>query len=162
MTDQRRKRALQLYLQSSFSPDIQGLRALAVTLVFAYHLFPTSLPGGFVGVDVFFVISGYLITGLLLKDLNSSGRIALLDFYGRRVKRLLPAASAVLVAVAFLHPLLPTARWEGLSQQIAASALYYQNWLLGLQSVDYLTADADPGPLQHFWSLAVEEQYYIV
>ena len=161
MTDERRQHRLRLHTQNSFSPDIQGLRAVAVALVFVYHLFPSSLPGGFVGVDVFFVISGYLITGLLLKDLASKGRIGLLAFYGRRVKRLLPAASAVLVTVGCFHFLLPTSTWEHLSQQLIASALYYQNWWLGLQSVDYLGSEVTPGPLQHFWSLAVEEQYYI-
>ena len=161
MTEEGRQRRLRLHTQNSFSPDIQGLRAVAVVLVFAYHMFPSSLPGGFVGVDVFFVISGYLITGLLLKDLARNGRIGLLAFYGRRVKRLLPAASAVLIAVGCFHWLLPASTWDGLSQQLTASALYYQNWWLGLQSVDYLGSEVAPGPLQHFWSLAVEEQYYI-
>src|SRR5262245_44157507 len=82
--------------ERGFRPDIQGMRALAVGMVVIYHLYPSLLPGGFAGVDVFFVISGFLITGHLLREYHKTGRVALLDFWGRRAKRLVPAAALVL------------------------------------------------------------------
>ena len=145
-----------------FRPEIQGLRAVAVSSVLFYHVWPALLPGGFVGVDVFFVISGYLITEVLLRDVKASGRIGIVRFYGRRIKRLLPAATLVLVVTAACYPLLPVVSWEEHSEQILASTLYYQNWWLGLQAIDYLASERAPGVLQHFWSLSVEEQYYLV
>lgn len=143
-------------------PEIQGLRAIAVLIVLVFHIWPSAVPGGYIGVDVFFVISGYLITGLLLREVESSGRISVVDFYGRRIRRLLPAATVVLVAAAICLQFVPSVRWGDTGEQIAASALYYQNWWLAVQSVDYLAADNAPGPLQHFWSLSIEEQYYIL
>lgn len=145
-----------------FRPEIQGLRAIAVLSVLLFHVWPVSMPGGYVGVDVFFVISGYLITGLLFREVGQTGRISLLEFYCRRIRRLLPAATAVLVAVAICLQFVSPVRWGETGEQIAASALYYQNWWLGLQAVDYLGAESAPGPLQHFWSLSIEEQYYIL
>ncbi|WP_181036503.1 acyltransferase family protein [Arthrobacter sp. B1805] len=148
---------------SSFRPDIQGLRGLAVISVLLYHLDVPFVPGGFVGVDVFFVISGFLITGLLLKQLATAGRISLVEFYARRARRLLPAATLVLVATAALTAVfLPITRWASIGWDIIASALYVQNWRLAGDSVDYLDGDVGPGPLQHFWSLGVEEQFYLV
>ncbi len=146
---------------TGFRPEIQGLRALAVLSVIAFHVAPESLPGGFVGVDVFFVISGFLITGMLLRDVQSTGSISIAAFYSRRIRRLLPAATFVLVAVSLAASLLPTSTWRDLAEQVVASSLYYQNWWLAARAVDYLGADQAPGPLQHFWSLSVEEQYYI-
>lgn len=145
-----------------FLPEIQGLRAIAVLVVLVFHLWPAALPGGYVGVDVFFVISGYLITGLLLRQVERTGRISVSGFYAKRIKRLLPAATLVLVAVATCISLLPVLRWGDTAREIAASALYVENWWLAAQAVDYLAADDVPSPLQHFWSLSVEEQYYIV
>ena len=143
--------------------DIEGLRAVAVTLVLLYHAGATWLPGGFVGVDVFFVISGFLITSHLLKELRETGTIRLGNFYARRAKRLLPAAGLVLAAVAVLTVLfLPNTRWTTVGWDIVASTFYYMNWRLAGQSVDYLAAGEAAGPLQHFWSLAVEEQFYLV
>ncbi|WP_407352680.1 acyltransferase family protein [Luteimonas sp. R10] len=147
---------------TGFRPEIQGLRAIAVLIVLVYHIWPQLLPGGYVGVDVFFVISGYLITGILFKDFQTTGRIAVREFYARRIRRLLPAAALVLVVVAFLMPLLPQTRWEGAATGIIASTLYVQNWWLASQAVDYLAAEAASSPVMHFWSLSVEEQYYIV
>jgi peptidoglycan/LPS O-acetylase OafA/YrhL len=148
--------------QRGFRPDIQGMRALAVTMVVIYHLWPTALPGGFAGVDVFFVISGFLITGHLLREYQKTGRIALVDFWGRRAKRLVPAAALVLtvtwVASRFL---LPATRLADTAKQILASALYFQNWQLAWNSVDYLHSDSTATPVQHFWSLSVEEQFYL-
>jgi len=146
-----------------FRADIQGLRALAVLLVLVYHLWPGVLPGGYVGVDVFFVISGYLITGLLLREHERSGRISMWRFYARRLRRLLPAATATLVAVVVASViLLPEPYWRDIALEVLASALYVENWWLALQSVDYLAEGAVASPLQHYWSLSVEEQFYIV
>ena len=145
-----------------FRPDIQGMRALAVGMVVIYHLDPSLLPGGFSGVDVFFVISGFLITGHLLREYQKTGRVALLDFWGRRAKRLVPAAALVLtvtwIASRFL---LPATRLADTASQIRASALYYQNWQLAWNAVDYLKSDSAASPVQHFWSLSVEEQFYL-
>ena len=146
-----------------FRADIQGLRAVAVLLVLAYHAGVPWLPGGYVGVDVFFVISGFLITGLIVREVERTGRLSLPTFYARRIKRLLPATSVVFVAVAVLTVLtLPITRWRDVAGDIVASAVYLVNWRLADRSVDYLAADSAPSPLQHFWSLAVEEQFYIV
>lgn len=145
----------------TFRPEIQGVRAIAVIAVLIFHLWPSILPGGYVGVDVFFVVSGFLITGLLLRQVERTGRIQVLDFYAKRIKRLLPAATLVLVAVGICVSLLPILRWADTANEIAASALYVENWWLAAKAVDYLAAEAAPSPLQHFWSLSVEEQYYI-
>ncbi len=143
--------------------DIQGLRALAVGLVLIYHLRPGWLPGGFIGVDVFFVISGYLIIGTLAGEIRRTGRLRLLNFYARRVRRLLPAASVTLLAVvAATVILLPYPRWGDVMEQVVASALDVQNWLLAFFSADYAHATAAASPVQHFWSLSVEEQFYLV
>ncbi|MEU4522169.1 acyltransferase family protein [Amycolatopsis sp. NPDC024027] len=143
--------------------DIQGLRALAVGLVLVYHLRPGWLPGGFVGVDVFFVISGYLIIGTLTGELRRTGRVGLLNFYARRIRRLLPAATVVLLAtVAATVLLVPVSRWPEILREVVASALNVQNWVLALFSSDYATATASASPVQHFWSLSVEEQFYLV
>ncbi|WP_312197192.1 acyltransferase family protein [Stutzerimonas chloritidismutans] len=146
---------------TSLKLEIQGLRAIAVSLVVIFHIWPDFLPGGFVGVDVFFVISGYLITGVLLRQVTKDGYVKLGEFYVRRARRLMPAATVVLVAVALCTPLLPAAWWEDTAFELLASAFYFQNWWLAAQAVDYLAADNMPGPLQHYWSLSVEEQYYL-
>ncbi|PBJ83625.1 hypothetical protein CMZ84_03805 [Lysobacteraceae bacterium NML93-0399] len=144
-----------------FRLEIQALRAIAVLAVLVFHIWPAALPGGYVGVDVFFVISGYLITGILFRQFDATGRIQVGTFYVRRIRRLLPAAAVVLIAVAFLLPLLPATRWEETVSGIVASTLYVQNWWLGAQAVDYLAAESAPSAVMHFWSLSVEEQYYI-
>jgi peptidoglycan/LPS O-acetylase OafA/YrhL len=148
---------------SGFRPDIQGLRAIAVLLVLVFHVLPSALPGGFVGVDVFFVISGFLITGLLLRELEGKGRIALATFYVRRIKRLLPAATVVLIAVGVgCLWLLPIVRWKDTGHQLIASALYAQNWLLLKNAADYWAQDVPQSPVVHYWSLSIEEQFYMV
>src|SRR6201996_7484387 len=145
-----------------FRPDIQGLRAIAVGLVVIYHLYPSLLTGGFAGVDVFFVISGFLITGHLLREYQKTGRIGLLDFWGRRAKRLVPAAALVLTATWLgARLLLPATRLADTASQIRASALYFQNWQLAGDAVNYLKSDSAASPVQHFWSLSVEEQFYL-
>lgn len=147
---------------NTFRTDIQGMRAIAVGAVLVYHVWPAWLPGGYVGVDVFFVISGYLITGLLVRELERSGTVGLRGFYARRIRRLLPASAATLFAVAAATVAwMSVADWRGVVAELLASAFYVQNLLLAGQQVDYLALDAAPSPLIHFWSLSVEEQFYI-
>jgi peptidoglycan/LPS O-acetylase OafA/YrhL len=147
---------------SGFRPEIQGLRALAVGAVILNHV--TGWPGGaFVGVDVFFVISGFLITGLLLKERQTTGRISLGRFYKRRFRRIIPATIPVLLfTVVASFCLLNAARGK---QALADSiwALFFSaNWHLAAIGTDYFEATGPPSPFEHFWSLAVEEQFYLV
>ncbi|WP_402375871.1 acyltransferase family protein [Isoptericola rhizosphaerae] len=147
----------------AFRPDIEGMRAIAIGLVLIYHAGVRQLPGGFVGVDVFFVISGFLITGLLIRELERTGRISLSTFYARRAKRLLPATGLVLATTALLTWWTVSAvDWRAFGGDIVSAALYVVNWRLADRSVDYLAEDVGASPVQHFWSLAVEEQFYIV
>ncbi|KSU77607.1 Peptidoglycan/LPS O-acetylase OafA/YrhL, contains acyltransferase and SGNH-hydrolase domains [Pseudarthrobacter enclensis] len=144
-------------------PDIQGLRALAVGLVVIYHLRPEALAGGFIGVDVFFVISGFLIIGSLARETTKQGSVSILAFYARRIRRLFPASAAVLAAVLLgTVLLLPQSRWQGISADVIFSLLQVQNWHQALSAVSYAGATEAVSPLQHFWSLAVEEQFYLV
>jgi peptidoglycan/LPS O-acetylase OafA/YrhL len=144
-----------------FRGDIQGLRAIAVSLVVVYHLWPQRLTGGFIGVDVFFVISGFLITSHLMKRPPKSWS-DLVAFWMRRVKRLLPASFLVLGATLAAIPLFaPVTVWKDWASQIVASTFYIQNWRLASTSVDYLAADNAVSAVQHFWSLSVEEQFYL-
>lgn len=148
--------------RSGFRPDIEGLRAVAVLSVLAYH---AALPvrAGFVGVDVFFVISGYLITSLLLVELARTGTISWVRFVGRRVRRLLPAAVLVLAVVsAVSYLVIPGERRQSVAHDVVAAATYVVNWVFAGREADYLASDAKPSPVQHFWSLAVEEQFYVV
>lgn len=149
--------------QLPFRPDIQGLRAVAVSLVLLFHAGVPAVSGGYVGVDVFFVLSGYLITGLMLAEIAKTGRLDLAHFYARRVRRLLPAATVTLVGVAVATVVfLPVNRWGVIAGDIAASTLYVVNWRLADRATDYMAADDAASPLQHFWSLAIEEQFYVV
>lgn len=149
--------------QSMTRPEIQALRAVAIGCVVAYHFWPAALPAGFVGVDVFFVVSGFLITGLLLRDAERFDRIRLRTFYMRRIRRILPAALVVLTlsAVATLV-FVPRIEWRAFLQQILSSALYVENWHLARDSQIPARADLESTPVQHFWSLSVEEQFYLV
>ncbi|MEO8527480.1 MAG: acyltransferase family protein [Pseudolysinimonas sp.] len=148
---------------AGFRPDIQALRALAVSIVVVYHFWPRVLPGGFVGVDVFFVISGFLITAHLVSEIRRSGRVSLPSFWARRARRLLPASLFVLAVTAVASfMLIPAGQRQQVFKEIVASAVYLQNWLLASDSVDYLAADNLPTPVQHFWSLSAEEQFYVV
>jgi peptidoglycan/LPS O-acetylase OafA/YrhL len=149
--------------ERSFLPEVQALRALAVLLVVGYHFWPDRLHGGFVGVDVFFVISGFLITSHLHREVQTRGRIGLARFYARRARRLLPAGFLVLLVSAVgTLALLPAPRWSTTAGELLASALYVQNWLLAGRAVDYSASQNAASPVQHFWSLSVEEQFYLV
>ncbi len=147
---------------SSFRLDIQGLRAIAVGAVVLYHFWPNRLPGGFIGVDMFFVISGFLITSHLISK-PPAGLPDVARFWMRRVKRLLPASFLViLLSVVGVRLLAPETLWRDWGLQALAATFYFQNWYLALNKVDYLAEAEAPSPFQHFWSLAVEEQFYFV
>jgi peptidoglycan/LPS O-acetylase OafA/YrhL len=147
----------------TFRRDIEGLRAVAVLAVVIYHVRGEWLPGGFIGVDIFFVISGFLITEQLMREQARTGSVRLLRFYARRMVRLIPAAAVVLVATAAAtFAFVPRIVWSQFGQDIAASGAYIVNWSLAARSVDYLAEDAAVSPAQHFWSLAVEEQFYLI
>ncbi len=148
---------------SRFRGDVEGLRAVAIGLVLLFHAGLPYVSGGFVGVDVFFVISGFLITTQLVSELNRTKTVSLARFYARRAKRLLPAVGVVLVSTTLLVGLvLPRTRWREIGGDIIGSAMYMVNWRLADRSVDYLAEGSLPSPVQHFWSLAVEEQYYLI
>src|SRR4051812_20829265 len=143
--------------------DIQGLRAVAVLLVVLSHAGVGALAGGYVGVDVFFVISGFLITGILLSQASEKGSISLVGFYARRARRILPAAALTLlateVAAYFLLNLVRAreAVWDSLY-----AAAFASNFRFAARGLDYFEQGQPPSPLLHFWSLAVEEQFYLV
>jgi peptidoglycan/LPS O-acetylase OafA/YrhL len=145
-----------------FRADVEGMRAVAVLAVVAYHAGLGGVGGGYVGVDVFYVLSGFLITGLLWEELQGTGRVRFGAFYARRARRLLPAAVLVLVIT-----LLASSIWlSPLQARVVAAdgvavALYVANYRFAAQRTDYL-ADASPSPLQHYWSLGVEEQFYLL
>jgi peptidoglycan/LPS O-acetylase OafA/YrhL len=143
--------------------EIQALRGVAVALVVVCHLWPEALPGGYVGVDVFFVISGFLITSQLLREVERSGRVSLAAFWGRRARRILPAGLTVLLACALATvAIVPETLWTQFLGEIRASALYVENFKLAASAVDYFAATDGPSPVQHYWSLSVEEQFYLV
>lgn len=141
-------------------PEIEGLRAVAVLLVAVHHIWSGRVSGG---VDVFLLLTGFLITGSLVRALEREGRIRLLAFWSRLAKRLLPASALVLGGVLCASPLwLPASRWQDVIAHTRASALYYENWLLAHEAVDYLARDGALSPLQHFWSLSVQGQFYLL
>lgn len=143
--------------------DIEGLRAIAVGVVVLYHAHFLELRGGFIGVDVFFVVSGFLITSLLLREHSANGRVSLPRFYGRRVRRLLPASCLIIVGTVvagniWLEPL----RLRDLGTDAVASGGFVANIVFAQRGTDYLQSALPPSALQHYWSLAVEEQFYVV
>ncbi|WP_345752726.1 acyltransferase family protein [Microbacterium rhizophilus] len=149
--------------QAGVRPEIQALRAIAVMLVVLYHLWPGRLPGGYAGVDVFFVISGYLITAHLLREVERTGSVALPAFWARRARRLLPAALLVVVVSAVGTLLFaPPTFWSDFFKQMGGAVFYVENWLLAADAVDYLAAENNASPVQHYWSLSAEEQFYLV
>ncbi|MBF9130925.1 acyltransferase [Plantactinospora sp. S1510] len=148
---------------SSFRPDIEGMRALAVVLVVLYHVGTPGFDGGFVGVDVFFLISGYLITGLLVRERQTTGRINLRRFYARRIRRLLPASLVVALTTFGLAKLvLSPLGLLDLRQDALATLGYLANYWFALRNTDYLHDHVGASLYQQYWSLAVEEQFYLV
>jgi len=148
---------------SGFRLDIEGLRGLALILVLATHADVWFLPGGFVGLDIFFVLSGFLITGLMLAEARKTGHVSLLRFYARRARRILPLAATVLGTVLFAAVfVLNPVRASHVAGDAVAAAAYVVNWHFIAQSVDYFAFnDPSVSPVQHYWSLSVEEQFYI-
>lgn len=145
-----------------FRPDIQGMRAVAILLVLLYHAGLSVVPGGYVGVDVFFVISGFLITGHLLRELSKNGRIRIGEFYSRRIRRLLPASFVVILGTLLLAKLiLPPLAMRDVSLDGVFAAAYLSNMWFAYTGTDYLGSES-PSVFQHYWSLALEEQFYLV
>jgi peptidoglycan/LPS O-acetylase OafA/YrhL len=148
---------------SGYRPHLDGLRSIAVYLVVAYHAGIARFSDGFIGVDVFFVLSGYLVTQLLVRDIRGEGRVRFARFYSRRFRRLLPAALVTLVVSAVVFTAISTpAEVAGAMGGVRAAFLYVTNWYFIHQSADYFAADINTNPVLHFWSLAVEEQFYFV
>jgi peptidoglycan/LPS O-acetylase OafA/YrhL len=146
-----------------FRPDIEGMRAIAVGLVLLFHGYGSPFTGGFVGVDVFFVISGFLITSLLLREQSKTGRVSILGFYARRVRRILPASALVVVAtVVASYYFLGFIAGGDVATDAKWTAVFAANIHFGLIGTDYFGSQLPPSPLQHMWSLGVEEQFYVV
>lgn len=145
-----------------FRPDVEGLRAVAIGLVVLFHAGVPGITGGFVGVDVFFVISGFVITGVLLRERAGSGRNSILTFYGRRARRIIPAATLVIIVT-----VLATYHWLGFilggdtARDGRAAATFWVNFHFIATGTNYWSSQLPPSPLQNFWSLSVEEQFYV-
>jgi len=146
-----------------FRPDVEGLRAVAIALVVLFHAGLPGISGGFVGVDVFFVISGFVITGVLLRHQGSSARRSLLAFYGRRARRIIPAATvAIIVTVTATYLVLGVVSGNQTAVDGRWAAIFLANFHFASVGTNYLSSRLPPSPLQNFWSLGVEEQFYLV
>ena len=158
--------SLQGTVGGGFRPDIEGVRALAVVAVVLFHMEVAGFEGGFVGVDVFFVVSGFLITQLLLREMETTGTVSLHDFWARRARRLLPASCLVIVTtVVASRFLLAPSSLRDVGIDAAAAGAFVANFVFAFRLGDYFNAqlgDVSPSPLLHFWSLAVEEQFYLL
>lgn len=148
--------------RSRYIPALDGIRALAVIVVVLYHINPVLAPGGMQGVTMFFVLSGFLITHLLLVEFDGTQRIDLKGFWQRRLRRLVPATLVVVVATAALCTLLNHVMLTKMRPDIIPSLLYLNNWWQIFNNMSYFSAAGDPSPLTHFWSLAIEAQFYLV
>lgn len=150
-------------IQTSHRDDIQGVRALAVILVLIYHFNPSWLPGGFIGVDVFFAISGFLITRKLAKECVQTGRLDLVRFWSARAKRLFPNALLTLgFTVALAYALLPPYRFSSIAGDVQSASAFFSNFHFAQKAVDYFASNETASPVLHFWSLSVEEQFYFI
>ena len=149
-------------MSAHFRTDIEGLRGICVLAVVLFHAFPDVVTGGFIGVDVFFVISGYLITELLVEAYGRSIGSLLADFWARRIRRILPAATLVLFVAAFFAFFVPATDPKDFSRHILTAGLFYHNVRQADDAVNYLASDQNDNLLLHYWSLAVEEQFYLV
>ena len=143
-------------------PGLDGLRALAVAAVVAYHLNLSWAPGGLLGVGIFFTLSGYLITDLLLSSWEAHGHLRLREFWARRARRLLPALFVMLIVVTIWVAVADPGQLGAVRGDVAAASIYMSNWWLAFQKVSYFARFGPPSPLGHLWSLAVEEQFYLV
>jgi len=150
-------------IDEHYRPHLDGLRAVAVYLVVLFHAGSGWFPGGYVGVDVFFVLSGFLVTQLLLRDLRHQGTIRFGRFYSRRFRRLLPAAFVALTVTALVYTAIASpAEVLAAAGSFKAAFLYSTNWYFIHQATGYFGADITTNPVLHFWSLAVEEQFYLL
>ncbi len=146
-----------------YRPHLDGLRTIAVFLVVAFHSGLGIFRGGFIGVDLFFVLSGFLVTSVLVRDLKQRGSVDKKRFYARRVRRILPAAAVTLLVTALVYRAIATpSQVQDALGGFRAAFLYVANWYFIRQSTDYFAANVNSSPVLHFWSLAVEEQFYIV
>ena len=145
----------------NYRPDIDGLRAIAVLLVIAFHVAPTRLPSGFIGVDIFFVISGYLITGIIISDF-SNDRFSFASFYARSIRRIFRALVIVLATclLAGWWILLP-GEYANLGKHVAGASGFLSNFLLWSET-GYFDLESELKPLIHLWSLGIEEQFYLI
>ena len=147
--------------KTRYMPGLDGLRAIAVIAVIIYHLNPQVLSGGFLGVDTFFVISGFLITSLLIHEYNETGRIDLKNFWIRRFKRLIPAVVFLLMVLVSYMSVFHLERLMAIKSDVIAALVYMSNWWFIIEDVSYFEA-LEANPLKHLWSLAIEEQFYII
>ena len=146
-----------------FRGDIEGLRGVTLLAILLFHVDMPGVGGGFVGPDIFFIISGFVITGALWRELDTAGTVRLRQFYGGRARRLLPVSALVgIVTVISSAILLPPLEIRGVIGDGIACALYVGNYRFALQGVDYFAADRPPSPFQHYWTLGVEEQFYML
>jgi peptidoglycan/LPS O-acetylase OafA/YrhL len=147
----------------TYRPELDGLRSIAVYLVLLFHAGLGHFDGGFIGVDLFFVISGFVVTNVILSEIDETGRLDLGRFYARRVRRLLPAAVTVILATAAVFLLIaPVVRRLALVGDAQSALLYVANWNFLLEDTDYFAGAVEESPYLHFWSLAVEEQFYLL
>ena len=161
-TDSAAKEPAPTRPKSRYIPALDGLRTLAVVAVVLYHLNLTWAQGGLLGVTIFFVLSGYLITRLLLNEIAKTGRIDLKSFWIRRIRRLFPAVVTVVVVTCALCTIFNHVMLTKMRPDILPSLLFFNNWWQIMQDVSYFNALGDPSPLTHFWSLAIEEQFYLI
>lgn len=148
--------------KSRYVPALDGLRALAVLVVIAYHMHLGWAPGGLLGVTMFFVLSGYLITGLLLKEYDDSGTISLSNFWLRRVRRIIPAVVFAVLGTAVLCTIFDHALLSKMRPDVLPTLFFFNNWWQIFHNVSYFEALGAPSPLTHYWSLSIEEQFYLI